>query len=173
MNLFLDSSQLLGKSFYSFLRIFRFTEDKIFFQKSNYDLANPKINKGKICEIQNFGDMIFQIWPSLNYEAHQEYLEISKTIMMMKQNLKKRKPVPRKSQKDKIKKVAELQNALLETYEKQLIELISRKKSEEAVNKNLLNINQGKYVNYGQEIQLMHYQSKQFLNGKIVCSTVD
>jgi len=38
---------------------------------------------------------------------------------------------------------------LLETYEKQLIELISRKKSEETVNKNLLNINQGKYVNYG------------------------
>ena len=91
----------------------------------------------------------------------------------MKSNMKKRKPVPKKSEKEKQQAQQAIQKDLLDTYRQQLNDLGARKKLEEIVNKRSLEINLGKDVCFGQEIQFMHYQSQQFLNGKIICSSVD
>ena len=49
--------------------------------------------------------MIFQICPRLNFEAHKEYEEVSITINKMKTEMNKRKPMPKKSEKEKIEKL--------------------------------------------------------------------
>ena len=52
------------------------------------------------------------------------------------------------------------------------MELAQRKESEYKSNKNLINDWYGKEVNYAEDIQLMHYDSEAFLNGKLLCSQV-
>ena len=82
--------------------------------------------------IQNYSDFIFQVWPRLNYEAHKEQSELSEQIQTVKYNLRKRKPTTGGKGSKKTK--PSLQVELLEKYEKELIELNSRKKQEKSLN---------------------------------------
>ncbi len=69
--------------------------------------------------------------------------------------------------------MSQVQEEHLSKYEKELIELLHRKQSEIKANQNQLKEQYGIDVTYGEEVQFMHFISKSFLNGKILCSQVD
>ena len=73
---------------------------------------------------------------------------------------------------DEDKPVKDVQE-LLDTLQLQINIMKERIKKEKQSNKDLLPMTYGKTVSYGSEIQIMHYNSKGYFNGRILCSEYD
>ena len=55
-------------------------DKRVFFQKSRINLVKILSGRDKqfLSVIRNFNDLVFQIWPKLNYDAHKEYNQLLK-----------------------------------------------------------------------------------------------
>ena len=62
---------------------------------------------------------------------------------------------------------------LLNTIKKDIIKMKKRRDKEKFANKRLLSNHLGEIISFGTSIQLMHYNSESFLNGRIICSEFD
>ena len=62
---------------------------------------------------------------------------------------------------------------MIETLQIQINTMKERIKKEKESNKELLPMKYGKTVSYGSEIQIMHFNSKGYFNGRILCSEYD
>ena len=63
--------------------------------------------------------------------------------------------------------------SILDLIQEQINKMKQRMAKEKEINDQLLPTLRGNEVTYGTEIQLMHYNSQSFLNGKIQCSEFD
>jgi hypothetical protein len=99
--------------------------------------------------LRNMRDFVFQVVPRMQYDAFKEYQQFKKTL--------EKAGKANASHADKIK-MGQLNKKLQE---------------EILVNKKIFDRRTGEVVQYGEEIQLQHYDSKSFLEGSKNCSEVD
>ena len=99
-------------------------------------------------------DFVFQVVPKMNYDAFKEYNTFKKVFDKAQAAPGAKSTV---SQSDKIK---------MGTLTKKLQEEIS-------INKKQYMRRMGESVSYGDEIQLLHYDSKSFVEGSKSCAEID
>jgi Inositol 1,4,5-trisphosphate/ryanodine receptor len=93
---------------------------------------------------------VFKICPKLNYEFHQEY---KKRLNFYKKLLK-------------ISNLTERQQQLKSNLSLKLSKLTERIQKEKEQNANIQVDHRNKFVTYGAEIWLMHYDSKHYISAK-------
>lgn len=132
-----------------------FTDLNIYVQTMPNPLSEDSAKK--ILAINNYSNLVFQIWPKLNFEANKEYNKLKKSQKMLK-----------------IIESEEAGNQTDMDVLLQRIEKMKKRKQDEIDSNNLLLESYlNREVTYGSEIQLFHVDSKYFLNGKILCSDTD
>jgi len=120
---------------------------------------SPEAKKSKAhLTIKNYSNLIFQIWPKLNFEANKEYQKLLKSHKVLQQMA---------ASDDANDKTDIL--LLAERIEKMEKRKDDENESNQALLESYLNLD----VTYGSEIQLYHLDSHSFLNGKILCSDTD
>ena len=93
-------------------------------------------------------DFVFQVVPRMNYDAYKEYSTFKKYFEKVGSNA---------TQQDKIK---------MDQLKKKLTE-------ESTMNQKIYQRRTGEEVAYGDELQLLHYDSKSFLEGSKLCADID
>ena len=105
---------------------------------------------------RNMRDFVFQVVPKMNYDAFKEYLNFKKYF-------------------DKISGVG-VPGAESQASSQDKIKMgnLNKKLAEEtSMNKKIFERRSGEFVAYGDEIQLLHYDSKFWLEGSKNCSEID
>ena len=133
-----------------------FTDPNIYVQTLPVSILDETA-KG-VLNVRNYSNLVFQIWPKLNFEANKEYQKLKKNQKMLKQ-------IGVSDDNSEMSDFA----ILMQRIEK----MEKRKKDEIESNQALLESYMNMEVTYGSEIQLYHIDSKSFLNGKILCSDTD
>lgn len=138
-----------------------YLDNRIYFQTVPYNpdlLEDTSIPETQIPLLTNFRDFVFVITPKLNFEFHKDYV---KTLNQYKKFLK---------QLGLHKDVTKERKEIKQNYEEKLSKLRQRVLKEKELNKSMIAASSGSFMNYGNEVQLMHRDSGYFIHAMDECS---
>ena len=133
-----------------------FLDPRIYMQTVKWE--GGQANPDQLPNLTNYREFIFRITPKLNFEFHKDY----KKTLTQYQKFMKQLNLKKEVSKDRLE--------IKKNYEEKLVKLKERVSKEKILNEQVIASSSGSFLNYGNEIQLMHRDSGYFVHALDECS---